>query len=407
MRISIQESASFLASNYRVFDELWRRQTDPLTDAELIAIIGASEPQTTPSYLLAQLKKLRFIGEADSQAGTWELTPPFARWLEHLQQIARPISSAVVQGRLTALEQALAAFTAARSKNDLAEGRDLLSEAHQAFQSLTEDLAQTRAAIANEVSEVKTEHRAQSATERFRRINRLWQGYLMPMLNLLDPSGSLEVICSGWERELALSLERRFLPNRRLAERLEREMQIVRVALRQSFRACQSELAPLHASLRRDSLWAEGAARILANVERDGISAINPATALPLSRFRFANQMSNAALEASAARWCEISAPVEVIDFVGTPTPADAQAIEEILAAFDVRSAQHFPIPDLLAWLSDEFGTHGFYPVLQVFSLLVTDSKYLASFCQPMTEYPVADGVVRCGRVTLALRSAA
>lgn len=404
MLISLQEASSFLSDHHVVFDELWRHREDVLTEADILSIISASKAQATPGHLFAQLKKLRFLVEADAHAGAWELAPPFARWVEHLQQMARPVSSAVINGHLTALEQFLAAFKAASIKGDWVEGREILGDTRRGFQQLTENLGQTRAAIAKVVSEVKSEHRAQGAVERFRRINKLWKEHLMPMLELLDPAGNLEVICSGWERQLALSLEQGFLPDLRVAERIEREMQVLRVALRQSFRECRNELEPLHASLRRDSQWAEGAARILAQIEREGTAGSVLATSMPLSSFRFVSQISSAALEASAARWRDISEPPGVIDFGATSTPADSQALENILADIDAMPTDRFPVDDLLGFLAREHGTRGFHPVLQVFSLLVTDSRFIASFRQPIGEYPLADGVVRCGRVKLELR---
>ena len=321
MLISLQDAAGFINTHYVVFDELWRRREDSLTDADLLAIIGTAQSQVTPAYLLAQLKKLRFLVEAEAHAGAWELAPPFARWVEYLQQMARPVSSAVVQGQLTAMDLFLAAFRAAALRSDWAEGREILGDTRRGFQQLTEALGQTRAAIASVVSEVKSEHRTQGARERFRRINKLWSDHLIPMLDLLDPAGNLEVICAGWERQLALSLEQGFLPDRRLAERIEREMQVLRVALRQSFRECRNELEPLHASLRRDSLLAEGAARILAQVEREGVAGSSLAASLPVSSFRMVGQIASAALEASASRWRDISEPPGVIDFGGTPPP--------------------------------------------------------------------------------------
>lgn len=407
MLISLQEAASFLQTHYAVFDELWRKREDSLSDADLLAIIGATQTPATPHYLLTQLKKMRFLVETESQAGAWELAPPFARWVEFLQQMARPVSSAVVQGRLVELDHLLTAFRGAAARDDLAEGREILGDTRRSFQRLTEDLGQTRIAIANAVSEAKSEHRTQSALERFRRINRLWTEYLIPMMELLDPAGQLEVICSAWEHQLALSLDKAFLPERRMAERIEREMQILRVALRQSFRECRNELEPLHARLRRDSLWAEGAALILAHIERDGAAGSKLATSLPVSTFRFGGQISEAALVASAARWLDISEPLAAINFSGTPTPADSQAVEDILGSMEGMSDDQFPVDDLLAWLVRRHGGRGFHPLLQVFSLLVTDSRYLATFSLPIVEYEVAGGVVRCGCVKLKLRQAA
>jgi hypothetical protein len=407
MLISLQSAASFLNAHHAVFDELWRRREESLADTELVALIAATKPEATPAYLLAQLKRMRFLVETDQQAGSWELAAPFARWVEYLQQIAQPVSSARVQGQLSELNHASASFRLAETRDDLATGRDILREVRAGFQRLAEDLGQTRVAIAAVVSEAKGAHRQQGALERFRRINRLWNEYLLPMLELLDPAGQLEAVCIAWETQLNHATEKQFLPERRLAERIESEMRILRVAVRQSFRECHNELEPLHARLRRDTLWAEGAARLLKQVEDLGATGANLDGCLPISNFRLAGQMSSAALVASAARWLDISEPQPVINFGGEPTEANSQAVEEILAAVESMPVGRFPVPDLLVWLANEHGHHGFHPILQVFSLIVTDSRYQASFQLPITAYELAGGVVSCGCVKLELRKTA
>src|SRR3954466_10115319 len=98
MLISLQEAAGFVSTHSIVFDELWRRREDRLTEADILAIIGAAQSAATPAYLVAQLKRMKFLTEADAQLGVWELAPPFVRWIEHLQQISRPVSSARIRG---------------------------------------------------------------------------------------------------------------------------------------------------------------------------------------------------------------------------------------------------------------------------------------------------------------------
>ncbi len=407
MLISLQEAAGFVSTHYAVFDELWRRKDERLTDADLLAVIGSTQAAATPSYLLAQLKRMKFLVEADVAVGVWELAPPFARWIEHLQQISRPVSSARIRGQLAEIAHNLDAFRVAEARSDLATGRELLHETRSAFQLLIEDLGQTRAAIAATVSDAKSEHRKQSAVERFRRINRFWTEYLVPMLDLLNPAGTMEAACTAWENQLALSLEKKFIPDRLAAERIETEMRILRVTVRQSFRSCRDELEPLHASLRRESLWADGAAKVLRRLEREGVAGSIYATKLPVSTFRFVGQISTAALLASAAQWRDFSTPASAIDFDGSAAPADSQDVEDMLAAMELNPASLYPLDDLLAWLAKNQGQRGFNAILQVFSLLVTDARYQATFRLPVSDYAFAGGIVRCGRVKLALRSAA
>lgn len=407
MLVSLQEAASFLNANYAVIDELWRRRDSSASDTELLAIIDSTSAQASPGYILTQLKRMRFIAEVDTHIGEWELSLPFIHWLEHLQMVARPVSSAVVQARLTTLEQALNSFTAATTRGDWNDGRDSLRFARETIQQLTEDLAQTRAAIATAVTEAKSEHRKQGAVERFRRINRLWQDYLIPILEMLDPTGELEVLCSHWERQLTLATEQGFLPDLRIAERIDRDMQYLRVTLRQSFRECRNEMEPLHASLRRDSLLAEGAARILSLVERAGPAGANLSNSVSLSTFRFAGRTTDAAIEASLARFRDIAEPPRTIEFSEARLPEEARDVEDILNSVNALPSSAFPIEDLLRWLEVHHGNRRFQSVLQVFSLLVTDTRFVAHFVQPIGEYEIAGGLVRCGRVSLEFRNAA
>ncbi|MBK8477268.1 MAG: hypothetical protein IPL39_13510 [Opitutaceae bacterium] len=404
MLISLQEAAFFLHSNHPVIDELWRRRDTSVSETELLAIIGASQVKTSPGYVLSQLKEMRFIVEADALTGEWELALPFVRWLEHLQMMARPVSSGVVQARLASLTHNLESFTTATTQGDWAGGRENLRFARETIQQINDDLAQTRTAIATAVSETKSEHRRQGALERFRRINRLWQDFLLPILELLDPTGPLEVLCTRWERQLALANEKAFLPERRIAERIERDMQYLRVSLRQSFRECRNEMEPLHASLRRDSLLAEGAARILRSIERDGIGDTNLANAVRLSTFRFASRISEAGIEASLARFRDIAGPPRSIGFSVTRIPPESGDVEAILEEVLALPGTAFPIEDLLRWLGQHHQRRNFHALLQAFSLLVGDSRYVAHFLNPISEYDLGYGVVRCGRVSLEFR---
>lgn len=406
MLIPLQEAAGFVQTHHAVFEELWRRRDEPFADMDLLRTAAAS-PHATQAYIVAQLKRMRFVVEADAHAGTWELAPAFVRWLEHLQQISRPVSSPRVQGQLTALDHGLESFRGAEMRGDLATAREILRETRAGFQLLSEDLSQTRAAIAGAVSEAKGEHRQQSAVERFRRINRFWTEYLLPLMELLDPTGALDATCAAWEHQLGGALERKFLPDRGLAERIEGDMRVLRVNVRESFRSCRLELEPLHARLRRESRWAIGAAAIIRRVELHGPNLPDLAASTPLSAFRFAGHIATAALLASAAQWRELSAPIIPIDFGGAGVAADSQAVEDLLAAIEAAPPATFPIEDLLAWLAANHRARGFNALLQVFSLLVTDTRYEATFSLPINEYEVSGGIVRCGRVVLKPRNAA
>lgn len=403
MLVSIQDAAYFLHHNHAVVDELWARRTESFSEADLVAIVRACPTTASVPHVVERLKHLRIVEEALGERDVWQLSPPFLRWLEHLAQIARLHSSGEISVRVDFVQARTAAFDAALAAKDWTDGQEALREIRDTLLQIAEDCTQTRRAIANEVSRVKAEHRTQSPKKRFQRINRLWEEYLLPMLNLIDSSGPLEVACDRIGRLLSRAIDEGFVPDPVIADRIERTVQSLRVVLRRSFRECRAEIEPLHANLRRDSLWAEGATRLLAAVEQVGLAEALPPSLLPLSRFRFGGNAPRAALEAAAADWEVVSAPPPVVDFGATVPDAEVQAAFEIVTAVDALPRSSFPIRDLLPWLAEKHAAKGFEPIIQSFSLLVTDQRFIARFDQPITDHHVAGGVIRCGRVQLEL----
>ena len=214
MQISIREAANFLARHVAVFDELWLRRDEDLTDVELLTLISQVPDDGIPGNVLQKLKELRFLAPTATE-GAYRLAPTFARWMEYLQQVARPVSSSSIQGTLQNLDQRRHAFRLALDQGSLESGREELADAWQQLRTLGDDLEMTRAAVATVVAEEKSEHRKQGTRERYRRINRLWEAYVKPIIHLLDPTGPLEQTAESWDRLLVRAMESGFLPDRR------------------------------------------------------------------------------------------------------------------------------------------------------------------------------------------------
>lgn len=403
MLVSIQAAAYFLYQNHALVDALWARRDETFTDSDLVLIARGLPEKASAGHVVSQLKELRFVEEALGEQGAWQFAPAFRRWLEHLGQIARLRSSGEVTAKIEFLDTRLQSFDTALSGRDWSLGAEALKEIRETLGLIADDFIQTRRAIASEVAKLKGDHRSLPTLQRYRRINRLWSDHLVPMLDQLDPAGPLEVVCDRMGRILNRAVDENFLPDTRIAERIEREAQALRVTLRQSFRECRAEVEPLHSRLRRDSRWAEGASKLLERVAQVGLAEAVSSDVLPLSRFRFEGQSPNSALISAAASWQVLDQPAPVINFQ-TPAPSpQTGAVFEIVSAVDALPQAQFPIPDLLPWLDRTYGHLGFESVLLAFSTLVIDPRFIARFDPPHSDVPVAGGLVRCAKVHLSL----
>lgn len=407
MLISLKDAAYFIQANHEVFDELWRRRDEPIGDGDIFPFLEVMSDKggASPRHVLAQLKALRFLVESDEDSGSWMLARPFVAWMEHLQQYARPISAKIIEARLTDLETKRQAFEVAINRGDIETAKDMLRESNDVLHQINEDLRETRAAIANIVRESKTGAQEISTIERFRRINRLWEEYIEPMVHLLNPTGRFEAICSGWETQIAIAHRGDSLPDRVLSERLERRITHLRPSIREAFRATRAELAPLHNRLRRDSMYAGGAACVLARLEKEGPNAFD--NAAPLSIFRYQNHVTRLAIIASANDLDRAIQPPPVIDFLRNPPPPLSNPTEEILDSYVTLPSDSFPIPDLMEHLAGNFAeAHGFHPALEVLSHVANHPRFQVGFDLPVREYQLGGGIVRCGRITLNLSKA-
>jgi len=178
MIVSLKEAALFLCNHESLVSLLWQHRDEAWTDADLIGLAenNSNENSPSPRHLVAELKKHRFIIERIDPPATWELAPAFQGWIEHLNMSARPVRSEVIDGFILALEAAANEFSRAWPIPDnWAATRDALQDIWEQLRKTIGNLAVTHLAITNEVSEIKTSRVFLSASERFRRINRIWE----------------------------------------------------------------------------------------------------------------------------------------------------------------------------------------------------------------------------------------
>ncbi|MDR2674111.1 MAG: hypothetical protein LBC18_04400 [Opitutaceae bacterium] len=409
MIVPLREAASFLCNHEWFVSRLWQHRDEAWTDADLLGFAEnvSNENSPSPKHLVAELKKHRFIVERIEPSATWELAPAFQGWIEHLNMTARPVRSEVIDGFILALETALKEFSRAWPAPDSwASAREALQDIWQQLRKTIENLAATQLAITNEVSEIKTSRVSLSATERFRRINRLWKTYLLPMLDLLDTGKKFPALCDHIEQELALALSKHALPERRVAIRITDEIRTLRHSILDGFRAAHSEIRPLHERLRRESEWTQGAARILQHFTRERDFPQQLAARLAIPNFRLRTNLTDAVLKRCAAQWQNYQPnKIAAIDFGSTADMTRKRQAHQVFDRCIKLPPKRFPIPDFVAFLAKEFPDEDFYTLLRTLSLVLNDTRRVDSdFHLPRSEYNIGCGTLCLARVSVNLR---
>lgn len=403
MLVSVKEVAKFLAHREPVVSLLWEHRSETWTNADLLGLVSKTDDQTGASYLVSELKKLRFLVERMEPVGTWELAPAFQQWVEFLQMTSRPVRSEVIQGYILSLEASANEFSRCWPQTEnWPAARDALEEIWCQLRKITDDLQATHLAIVNEVADAKSERSRLSATERFRRINRIWELFLLPMLDLLDNEKKFWTVCVSIERELERALDQQALPERRIATRITDEIRILQHTVREGFLVSRKEIEPLHTRLRKESEWTQGAAQLLQRLMRERDFPLELCERLNFSIFRLRQPLTTLALKRYAAEWQNFqSAPSAPIDFNSPTGPANKKEALTILNRCTNLPADRFPIADLAAFMAKEFPDADFYTLLRAVSLVFKEKRIQSSFHFPRSDYRMGGGTVRLARISI------
>ena len=403
MLVSVREVATFLAHHEPVVSLLWEHRSETWTNGDLLGLVSKSGDPAGASYLIAELKKLRFLVERMEPVGSWELAPPFQRWVEFLQMTSRPVRSEVIHGYILSLEASANEFSRCWPQPEhWSAAREALEEIWRQLRKITDDLQATQLAIINEVADAKSERSRLSATERFRRINRIWELFLMPMLDLLDLEQKFWTVCVSIERELERALAEQALPERRVAARITDEIRTLQHTVREGFLASRKEIEPLHTRLRKESEWTQGAAHLLQRLGRERDFPIQLGERLKFSVFRLRQPLTTLALKRYAAEWQNFQAePGVPIDFNSPTAPTNKKEALTILNRCTNLPTDRFPIADLAAFMAQEFPDADFYTLLRAVSLVFKEKRLQSSFHFPRSDYRMGGGTVRLARISI------
>ena len=361
---------------------------------------GAELPETTWRRLL----ELHILVPAEPGSDFHFLAEPVRRLLDYLFDAAQAATPEIVRGYIQSLEASGRQLARAIEQDELTLLRLAIDDIQKVLLRVQSDLDETHRCILNEVSRYKTERRTISVRDKFRRIVHWMERYVDPMTDIVRPDGPLRSVFDETGRLLVRARDQGLFTD---LPTLERSLRLLRVVQRHAlrvFQQCRRELQPLYESLRRSSFLAEGAAKALEALQRDGAGGWAERHAVRAFQQRWQHVPSDAAIAKALRNVAETKVePPPILDLDAPEAPPPDYLRRLWLEGLSGEARASVPIPDLLGWIVSRHPGRTSADALAGFTRLVFDRSFEARFDggEPRT-HATSDGVLESCAVHLS-----
>jgi hypothetical protein len=376
-----------------------------LSEAEVRRLIRAHQAASAelPETTWRRLRELQILVATEPGADFYTMAEPVKRLLDYLFDEAQAATPEMVRGYVDSLAISGRQLDRAMGAEDRSALQLTLEEISQTLRRIQADLEETHRRILNEVARYKTESRAISVREKFRRIVHWMERYVDPMVEIVRPDGALRATFDETERLLHQARENGYWNDLPAVERLLRYLRWVQRQGLRVFQQCRRELLPLYESLRRSSFIAAGAARALDKLQREGLTAWSSAELVVPCVLRWQHVPGDGAL---------LHALRNVSAHRAEPAPVLSLANEEAapvdllrrlwLDGLTAEARVRLPVTDVLGWLVATHPQRNTADLLAGYTLLLFAPGMVVTFsAQPSREYRTPDGVLEATPVQL------
>jgi|SRR5450631_3832866 len=401
MAINPQSFFQFASQNYPLLHDIFRR-IGGMNDAELSELIRRHRVGLeSPAALIEKLINFKIIEPLPDATASYEMTRTVAILFRFLLQEQRLTSTAVIQAYLDELERAQAALDLAirDDKHSLIERA--LDEIAETMERIRQDSRANREAIISEVMAVKSNREKRTVSERFEKINHLWNHYIIPLQDLIDVRKTMDASLDNFERLLRHGTEQYQLDGALHREFSRCSVRLVRLRrdMMADFRESMHEVEPLYASLRQDSTLAKGVARALERIGKKGIKSLNLQSELAIHTGRLREGLfDDTDIEAflHSVRGYQPQEP-PVINF-GTATPSHQFIPPDELID---RLLHSLPVEDVLQWLLDGYEGYPFPELLRAYGRIFGSNSFTAAYARDEKKYQLPGITMRARPLTV------
>ena len=393
MRVNAQAFFNFCAGHVPLLRDLAERPAE-LSEAEVFRVIRTHGSEELPETTWRRLTEYQILAPIEPQSRLFQMAQPVRNLLSYLFDEANPTTPEVIRGYVQSLEVISKQLARALESEEMALVELAFNEINQTLRRIYADLEATHQSILREVAEFKIQREKVTVREKYRRIVYWMERFVEPMIEVIRADGPMRAAFDEVERLLALARRQALfsdLPN------LERNLRYLRLigqhALR-IFLQCRKEIQPLYESLRRSSFLADGAARALERLQRDGLARWGAEPIIGICSVRMTSVPGDAAI-AKALRL--------VVEHQPEPAPVLALQTEEAapgalvrrlwLDGLEAKARENLPVTDLVGWLADAYPEKHCAEILSGFTSLIFHEDFSGRFTDgaPRT-YALPDG---------------
>ena len=362
------------------------------------------EDAELPETTWRRLGELHILVPTEPGSDFHFLAEPVRRLLDYLFDAAQAATPEIVRGYIQSLEASGRQLARAIEQDELTLLRLAIDDIQKVLIRVQADLDETHRCILNEVSRYKTERRTVSVRDKFRRIVHWMERYVEPMTDVVRPDGSLRTVFDETGRLLVRARDQGLFTDLPTLERSLRLLRIVQRHALRVFQQCRRELQPLYESLRRSSFLAEGAAKALEALQRDGPSGWAEAHAVRTFQQRWQHVPSDAAIARALRNVAETTVEPPPVLGLGEPEVPPEDYLRRLwLEALPAEAVASVPIDDLLGWIVQHHPGRTSADALAGFTRLVFDPAFAARFDgSEVRVHATADGALESCPVQLS-----
>jgi len=325
---------------------------------------GVNSPE--PSYIFDILLRYDLIVESNDFQPRYILGSPYRTLLEHLYQDSQPVNSAIIRGYIEVLKQCSQNLRDAYEQKSTILTLKHLQRLGREMELMKQTSARNCEGVINEVRKLRLNNEKLRYKERLSEVNRLWDEYLEPLLEMIMPTGAFGQVMQQLRQTLdtgktlfisTVELQRQF-------SSLQAPWVQLQEQARNDLNEASTELAPLRKKLIEESRLMEASDLLFKHIEQD---KLNDYPTLSLGRkLTHERQVSLYGLRSWLSDLWSIQSEPASFQFdeseTQEPDPLETDALRQLLADMPANT-------DLIDYFQQQYGNLSANQILRAISI--------------------------------------
>jgi hypothetical protein len=285
MRRNPVEFLRFVAGHYQLLVELCKENRGFQSDDEINAFIHSHSAVTNAGKIVSQMKRLGILNQNTAQ---WTLPPFLKAFLASLQERHILATPEVVRAWVDKLSSQTLELDNFVNKLGVEQSQIAFESGQLIFQDISDTINIVFRTIGENIERIGQEVAAYRNTEnaaimrfRLRQLVKLYENYLLPVMEILDTSGKFQAVCQQIIKLCTqIDIQGHILAED--ARNLRQQVAWLQRSILQQADEASKELAPLCMAAVRESTIARGVNRALQSIQNGKWEQLNIESLIPI-----------------------------------------------------------------------------------------------------------------------------